>query len=171
MHAISKVLAPTVALLTMVQYCPAPFISAIAGVVAGVTASDTAAVVGAAAGVAGAVEGGISASHKKRDIPRPFNSRIKKRQDLSNLGLGTAYPDCLDELKGTTLTFSRPSDNTVLVSGMPPACMALCGVLTGIYNEGNPVPESSSSVSFTNLSSEDIQQIQNALDVHPNYNP
>jgi hypothetical protein len=110
MPCISKLLAPTVALLAMVQYCPAPFIAAIGAAVAGVSAADAAAVIGTAAGVAGAVEGGIADKSSKRH----FNSRIKKRQDISNLGLGTAWPDCMDELQSSTLTFSSPSANSKL---------------------------------------------------------
>lgn len=49
------------------------------------------------------------------------------------------------------------------------ACMTLSGVLTNKFNEGNPVPESSSSVKFTNLAPGDLEQIQSALNAHPNY--
>lgn len=112
MHAISKLVVPTIALLGMVQYCPAPFIPAIAAVVAGVSAADAAGVIGAAAGVAGAVEGGVSAAHGKRDASRVFNSRINKRQEISNLGLGTAWPDCISELGSRTLTFSSPDSSS-----------------------------------------------------------
>ncbi|CRG86348.1 hypothetical protein PISL3812_03353 [Talaromyces islandicus] len=184
MHAISQVLVPTIALLAMVQYCPAPFIpiaaglaastaealgtAAAAGASAATTTSTVAGVVGAAGGVAGAVEGGISAANSKRDL-RNFNSRIKKRQDVSKLGLGTAWPNCINELGSAHLTFSSPSSSSVIVQGMPPACMTLCGVLTNVYNEGNPVPEGTDSVRFTNLTPGDIQEIQDALNGHPNY--
>ncbi|KUL88421.1 hypothetical protein ZTR_05414 [Talaromyces verruculosus] len=167
MYAISKLVVPTIALLGMVQYCPAPFIPAI--VAGGISAADAAGVIGAAAGVAGAVEGGVQAGHSKRDASRVFNSRIKKRQDISNLGLGTAWSDCMSELGSSTLNFSSTDSSTVLVSGMPPACMTLSGILTGVYEEGNPVPMSSDSVSFTNLAPGDIQKIQDALNAHPNY--
>lgn len=119
MHSISKAVVPAIALLAMVQYCPAPFLPAIAvaaalgGVTVSVDAGSIAGVIGAAAGVAGAVEGGIQAHHS-RDIeskPRQFMSRIK-RQALSNLGLGTAWPDCHSELKSAHLSFSSPSTSS-----------------------------------------------------------
>jgi hypothetical protein len=55
----------------------------------------------------------------------------------------------------------------VLVQGMPPACMTLATVITGQFNVGNPVPMGSDSMLFQNLSSEDMQEIQDALDAHP----
>lgn len=123
MHAISQVLVPTIALLAMVQYCPAPFVPAVAAAaaVAGTasTVSTVAGVVGASGAVAGAIEGGVSAARSgksKRDL-RLFNSRINKREDLSNLGLGTAWPNCVSELKSASLTFSSPSSNGKLASG------------------------------------------------------
>lgn len=47
--------------------------------------------------------------------------------------------------------------------------MTLSGVLTNVYNEGNPVPEGTDSVTFTNLAPGDLQEIQDALNSHPNY--
>jgi hypothetical protein len=114
MYAISKLVVPTIALLGMVQYCPAPFIPAIAA--AGISAADAAGVIGAAAGVAGAVEGGVQAGHSKRDASRVFNSRIKKRQDISKLGLGTAWSDCMSELGSSTLTFSSTDSSSKLLA-------------------------------------------------------
>lgn len=51
----------------------------------------------------------------------------------------------------------------VLAQGLPPACMTLSGVVTGKYNEGNPVPQGVDSVLFTGLSDETIDEIQDAL--------
>lgn len=51
----------------------------------------------------------------------------------------------------------------VLAEGLPPACMTLSGVLTGEYNEGNPVPQGVDSILFTGLSDESIDEIQDAL--------
>lgn len=41
--------------------------------------------------------------------------------------------------------------------------MTLSGVLTGEYNEGNPVPQGVDSILFTGLSDESIDEIQDAL--------
>lgn len=54
----------------------------------------------------------------------------------------------------------------VLVTGVPPACMTLVTVLTGVYDEGDPIPEGSDSVMFQNLSNDDVTAIQNALSAH-----
>lgn len=51
----------------------------------------------------------------------------------------------------------------VLAEGLPPACMTLSGVLTGQYNEGNPVPQGTDSILFTGLSDASIDEIQDAL--------
>ncbi len=119
MHSISKAIVPATALLAMVQYCPAPFLPAVAVAVAvsagsiSIDAGSIAGVVGAAGGVAGAVEGGIQAHHS-RDIeskPHQFMSRIK-HQDLSSLGLGTAWPDCHSQLGSANLNFSSPSTSS-----------------------------------------------------------
>lgn len=45
--------------------------------------------------------------------------------------------------------------------------MTLTGVITGVYEEGNPVPMGSSSVQFSGLTDADINEIQAALDAHP----
>lgn len=51
----------------------------------------------------------------------------------------------------------------VLAEGIPPACMTLSGVMTGKYNEGNPVPMGVDSIMFTGLTDETIDEIENAL--------
>lgn len=61
-------------------------------------------------------------------------------------------------MKLTSLT------SDILVEGMPPACMTLATVITGEFNVGNPVPQGTDSMLFQNLSNEDIQEIQDALD-------
>lgn len=44
--------------------------------------------------------------------------------------------------------------------------MNLLDVVTGKYDEANPVPKSTGSALFTNMTNENIQAIQNALDAH-----
>ncbi|KAI1456557.1 hypothetical protein F4805DRAFT_458558 [Annulohypoxylon moriforme] len=146
------------ALVALVQLCPAPFLAEIpAAVVAGIGSS--AAVVGSAAGVAGDVENAI---HHGRSVPM---SRVQKvrRQDQNKL----AWQECHDQLGSAHVTFSGPSAGSVLVKGVPSACMTLVTVITGKYDEGNPIPEGSDSVLFQNLSNDDINQIENALKAHP----
>jgi len=103
MPSISKTVISVVALVAMVQYCPAPFLAAIpAATAAGISAA--AAGVSAAAAVAGTV---VTAVKDKRDVvenKREFVSRIK-RQDI---GLGTAWQDCHNQLTGASLIFSGP---------------------------------------------------------------
>lgn len=47
---------------------------------------------------------------------------------------------------------------------MPPACMTLATVITGEFNTGTPVPQGTDSILFQNLTDEEIQEIQDALD-------
>jgi hypothetical protein len=44
--------------------------------------------------------------------------------------------------------------------------MTLSTIITGKFNEGNPVPQGTDSILFSNLSAESIQEIQDALDAH-----
>lgn len=41
--------------------------------------------------------------------------------------------------------------------------MTLATVITGKYNAGNPIPEGSDSILFQNMSDDDLQALQNAL--------
>ncbi|EHK99446.1 hypothetical protein GLAREA_06613 [Glarea lozoyensis ATCC 20868] len=167
----SKVIVQAVALVVLVQYCPAPFLAAIpAAVAAGIGAASAA--VSAAAAVAGVVVDAV----KNRDLeevnaPRTFISRVKRAPqgfDISTIGFGTAFEDCKTQLNGASVTFSGPAPGTVLVVGIPPACMTLSGVLAGgDFNEGKPVPMGVDSLQFTDLSNESILEIQAALDAHP----
>lgn len=63
-------------------------------------------------------------------------------------------------------SFSKKIHSAVVVSGVPPACMSLATVLTGQFNEGNPVPLSNNAVRFTGLTDDDVNQIQDALNAH-----
>jgi hypothetical protein len=112
MVSFSKVTVQTVALVAMVQYCPAPFLAAIpAGVAAGIATAS--AVVGAVSSVAGVVVSAV----KDRDLeevnaPRTFISRVKRSPqgvDLSTIGFGTAFDDCKTQLGSASVTFSGPA--------------------------------------------------------------
>jgi hypothetical protein len=51
----------------------------------------------------------------------------------------------------------------VLVTGIPSSCMTLLTVMTGQHNEENPIPVGNDSALFSDLSNEDIQEIQDSL--------
>jgi len=159
MPSFSTIAISTVALLAGVQYCPAPPLVAVIGI-------DTITAIGTAATVAGTVsstvEGAVSDAKGKRGLDG-FQSRVRR----GDYGLGTAPQDCKNQLTSAHVTFSRPSGNNVLVQGIPPACMTLSTVITGKFDEGNPVPMGSDSIQFSNLSDDDITTIQNALNAHP----
>jgi hypothetical protein len=114
MVSFSKVTVQTVALVALVQYCPAPFLAAIpVAVAAGLETAS--AVVGATAAVAGVV---VAAVKKDRDLEaveaRTFISRVKRTPspqgvDLSTIGFGTAFDDCKSQLAGASVTFSGPA--------------------------------------------------------------
>ncbi|GAP84638.1 hypothetical protein SAMD00023353_1101730 [Rosellinia necatrix] len=153
MPSFAKTALSTAAAIALVQFCPAPFLAAIpAAAAAGISA------VSAAVGAAGTVAGAVVAGVKDRREVHPH-----RRQEQNQL----AWSICRDQLTTASLTFSSPMAGNVLVEGMPPACMTLATVITGQFNVGNPIPMGSSSILFQNLSSEDMQEIQNALDAHP----
>lgn len=66
----------------------------------------------------------------------------------------------------TIITDLLPFPADVLVEGVPSACMTLSTVITGQFDEGNPVPEGTDSILFSGLTDDDIQQIQDALNAH-----
>lgn len=49
---------------------------------------------------------------------------------------------------------------------MPQACMNLATVITGKFDQGNPVPLSNNAVRFTGLTDDDIHQMEDALNTH-----
>ncbi|KAK7739769.1 hypothetical protein SLS53_005739 [Cytospora paraplurivora] len=170
---LSKTIISAVAFVSLVQICPAPFLAIPAAVAAGV--GDAATIVGAAATVAGTVKKVKDATKKssKRDIMRrhilPGDGiaydeshpvAIAARAEQNEL----AWKLCGEQLHSASLNFSSPSDNDVLVKGIPSACMTLSTVLTGQYNTGNPVPEGTDSILFQNLNSTEIQEIHDALE-------
>ncbi|KAI0010572.1 hypothetical protein F4779DRAFT_616539 [Xylariaceae sp. FL0662B] len=156
MPSLKKMTVSTVAVVALVQLCPAPFLAAIpAAVSAGIGAAG--ACVGAAGAVAGAVEGGINHGHR---LGRS-QSRVKRQAANQQ-----AWNDCHHQLGSAKVVFSAPSTGNILVKGIPPACMTLVTVITGQYDEGDPIPKGTDSVLFQNLSNNDIQEIQDALNAH-----
>ncbi|KAI4643628.1 hypothetical protein J4E93_006639 [Alternaria ventricosa] len=166
----AKSLIAPIALLALAQHCPAPFLAAIpAATAAGIGAVSAA--VSAAGTVAGSVATAINGKRARdgtqvihaRENWAGLHSYVSKRQD-EEFGTGTAWQDCADQLKGADVTFEGTGPGVILVSGIPPACMTLATVITGKFNAGNPVPQGTDSISFTGLSNEDVQAIQDALD-------
>lgn len=137
-----------VALLGLVQYCPAPPVAAIIGwsAVAGAVTAGTAA--------------GIAVGHdKRRRIGKSSGKAL--RQDANQ----QAWDDCDSQVPGAAVHVSFPQPGSLLVEGVPPACMTLAAVWTGDYGVGTPVPMGADSMLLTNVSDEDIQLIKEALDV------
>ncbi|KAF7187712.1 hypothetical protein HII31_11051 [Pseudocercospora fuligena] len=156
-----------VAAVGLVQFCPAPFLAAMTAVEVMTTVSG---VVGAIAGLAGggaAVASAVSDAKGKRKRSEgevDFFSRINKRQEMN----AAAVESCHQQLGSATVGFQSQGTGTgnVLVTGIPSSCMTLLTVITGKYNEGNPVPMGSDSALFQNLSDESLQELIDALNAH-----
>jgi hypothetical protein len=109
MPSISKTVLPAIAVIAMVQYCPAPFLAAIPAAVA-VGLGAVSSVVAATASVAGVVTSAIikreeGADELTGEVNPEFYSRIKRL----DFGLGTAWQDCHNQLAGAHVVFSGPS--------------------------------------------------------------
>lgn len=120
---LSKAIISTVAIVSLVQMCPAPFLAIPAAIAAGV--GDAATIVGAAATVAGTVKKVKDATKKKsskRDIMRRHSLAgegvahdddddefvaIAARAEQNEL----AWQLCGQQLHSASLDFSSPSDN------------------------------------------------------------
>ncbi|KAJ5766115.1 uncharacterized protein N7511_003731 [Penicillium nucicola] len=123
--------------------------------------------IGGIVGAAGGVTGGVSAAvaNSKREVDHieagPI-SRVKRQS------YGTKYDweQCHKELTTSHVDFNGESAGTVVVSGVPPTCMNLATVITGKFDEGNPVPLSNNAIRFTGLTNDDVNKIQDALNTH-----
>ncbi|KAJ6017128.1 hypothetical protein N7451_000507 [Penicillium sp. IBT 35674x] len=128
-----------------------------------VSLSTIASCVGAIGTVGGTVASAVSASNSKRtedEVKFGPISRVKRQS------YGTKYDweQCHSELSSSSVTFSAEGPGTIVVSGMPVACMDLATVITGKFDEGNPVPLSNNAIRFSGLTNDDINKIQDALD-------
>ncbi|KAJ5338655.1 hypothetical protein N7452_005383 [Penicillium brevicompactum] len=160
MHFSAIAAASALAVLSQVQYAPAPFVAGLGAALgmeaAAITAADgTLATLGG-----GAIAGGVG--HISRRLSRsPF---VSKRVDLPPWCL----PGCQDQLKGdgVHVTISGSTPDTVHVEGVPPACMNLATVLTGNpTQEGGPVPTpmGSDSLDYSGVSEDDLRQLGQTL--------
>ncbi|KAI1377696.1 hypothetical protein F4677DRAFT_459001 [Hypoxylon crocopeplum] len=155
MPSAKKIAVSTASLLALVQLCPAPWLASIP--IATATALGTGASIVAAAGiVAGDVINGIQDRRVRR------NELGVKREQFNKL----AWRSCHSQLGSATVNFSAPAAGSIYVKGVPPACMTLLTVITGVFDEGNPVPQGNDAVLFEGLSNADIKEIQDALDAH-----
>lgn len=163
MHYITALTATTLTFTTLLQLCPAPPLAAI-----GIGAAEAASVVGGVGG--GAVAGGIGYAASKQKAKKP--PRSAEGQDaLAGLNLPEeAADDCREELRSATVNVSPADNNGVRFDGVPPACMTLANVFLGQNTLGQPVPipMGSASLQYENLSPDELQTLQNALDAKMN---
>ncbi|KAJ5341498.1 hypothetical protein N7541_010622 [Penicillium brevicompactum] len=164
MHFSAIAAASALAVLSQVQYAPAPFVAGLGAALgmeaAAITAADgTLATLGG-----GAIAGGVG--HISRRLSRsPF---VSKRVDLPPGVSQESFDQCQDQLKGdgVHVTISGSTPDTVHVEGVPPACMNLATVLTGNpTQEGGPVPTpmGSDSLDYSGVSEDDLRQLGQTL--------
>ncbi|CAI7650464.1 unnamed protein product [Penicillium bialowiezense] len=139
-------LASLAALLTCVQQSPAPVNVLIPAVLGGV-----------GAGFAGKAFNEIN----MRDV-RP----MYRRDDDPFAGLPQPAADqCKSQLQDVTVTFSPLDNNGVRLDDVPSSCMTLANVfLDDKSGEIHPVPMGSASLEYHNLSTDQLKQLQDALD-------
>jgi hypothetical protein len=164
------------AMLSMVQYAPAPFLllteAAVetAGAVAAAVGSLGGAVLGGAASAS--VAHGISSSTRRSPIDLPAGVS-QHSWDLCKGELDGAHV----KFSGTTNCKSQimpaPDDTlltvTVRLDGLPAACMDLATVLTGDpTQDGGPVPTpmGSAAIQYSDLTDDEWHQVYNALKEH-----
>ncbi|KAJ5326538.1 uncharacterized protein N7506_009640 [Penicillium brevicompactum] len=159
MHFSAIAAASALAVLSQVQYAPAPFVAGLGAALgmeaAAITAADgTLATLGG-----GAIAGGVG--HISRRLSRsPF---VSKRVDLPPGVSQESFDQCQDQLKGdgvhVTISGSTPDRCS-------PACMNLATVLTGNpTQEGGPVPTpmGSDSLDYSGVSEDDLRQLGQTL--------
>lgn len=174
MQLLSLAAVSATAILSMVQYAPAPFLLIVEASVetAATVAAADGALGGAALGGAGAasVAHGISSSTRRSPINLPAGVS-QHSWDL-----------CQGQLNGAHVHFSgtnncksqiAPDETrltiTVRLDGLPPACMDLATVLTGDpTQEGGPVPTpmGSAAIQYSDLTKDEWIQVAKALNKH-----
>ncbi|KAI9661571.1 MAG: hypothetical protein M1821_008809 [Bathelium mastoideum] len=167
MVSFNQITLSAAALLSLVQYCPAPF--AAIPLASLPELGSVAAWVGAAGGVTG---GGASAAsaienaHQKKsarqEAGREFNSHIKR----GIFGDMSAWKTCHGDLKKATLSFSSPGSGCIVVGGLPASCVTLAESIHGKAHEGDPAPMGNGTVQFNYLKSDTITEIQSELKKH-----
>ncbi|KAK5798664.1 hypothetical protein VI817_004954 [Penicillium citrinum] len=116
----------------------------------------------ALAGDAGAITGKVieSGTYKKRD---GFVSRVKRDDPFANLPQ-PAGNECKDQLNGASVNFTPTGKGAYRIDNIPSACMTLSTVLIGDNpNEAVPTPLGSSSLEYTNISEDELNQLQSTL--------
>ncbi|OQE44815.1 hypothetical protein PENCOP_c002G06859 [Penicillium coprophilum] len=141
MHAFTTTAAGALAILSLVQFCPAPpaVIAAVAGGLGG-----------------GAISGGIAAGTKdhKRGLPA----------GVSQESLDVCIQQINDQ--GTAVNVYSTGDDSARADNVPPACMNLATVLLDKPAQAGgpvPVPMGSASLEYHGLTAQDKQDLQAAL--------
>lgn len=174
MQLLSMAAVSAIAILSMVQYAPAPFLLIVGATVE--TASTIAAADGALGGAALGGAGAASIAHGIKSSTRrsPINLPAGVSQHSWDL--------CKGQLSGAHVHFSGTNncksqiapDETrltiaVRLDGLPPACMDLATVLTGHpTQEGGPVPTpvGSDAIQYNDLTKDEWIQVAKALNKH-----
>ena len=153
MKTFDAVVAVAITLVALFQACPAPPLAAI-----GIGATEAATLAG---GIGGGVAAGEIGSH---------HHRLRKRDPEAapqDAGLPpVAEQACRDELHSATVTVSSVGNNGVRFDGVPPACMTLTNVFLGQNTaaQSKPIPMGSASVQYENLTPDELNTLQQALD-------
>ncbi|KAJ6094997.1 hypothetical protein N7467_002510 [Penicillium canescens] len=157
--------ASTLAVLSQVQYAPAPFAVGLGGLLGMSTAA-----IGTADGAlatlgGGAIAGGVG-KISRRMSGWPFTKRAPV--DLPAGVSQESWQQCQDQLNepGVHVEISGSTPDTVHVDGVPPACMNLATVITGRpTQEGGPVPVpmGSASLDYHGVTADDLTKLGQAL--------
>ncbi|KAJ6001303.1 hypothetical protein N7499_002783 [Penicillium canescens] len=159
MHLLSLAAVSATAILSMVQYAPAPFLLIAEASVetAATVASADGALGGAALGGAGAASVGHGISSSTRRSPMNLPAGVSQN----------SWDLCQGQLDGAHVHFS--GTNNLRLDGLPPACMDLATVLTGDpTQEGGPVPTpmGSDAIQYSDLTKDEWIQVAEALNKH-----
>ncbi|KAI4276038.1 MAG: hypothetical protein L6R38_005759 [Xanthoria sp. 2 TBL-2021] len=161
MYSKSSFASIALTLVVLFQPCPAPPLAAI-----GFGVAEAASIAGGVGG--GALAGGIGVAASKSNKDSGGKMMAFKRQDaLSGLDLPEqAANDCRGQLQTATVNVSPVGDNGVRFDGVPSACMTLATVFLGNNPQADsaPIPMGSASLQYNNLTPDELQTLQNALD-------
>ena len=147
------------AILNVLQLCPAPFL-AVEGVLGPV--------LGGAIGAGGAISGGVGGGVGGAEINqhgRPHSKRADTQGQIPGVPQYTVDM-CKQQLQSAKVQVSPAPNSGVRFDGVPPACMDLAGVfLAGEHNDQGkaPVPMGSAAIQYENLSQDELQTLQGWL--------
>ncbi|KAI4139939.1 MAG: hypothetical protein LQ341_004022 [Variospora aurantia] len=163
MYSKSSLASIALTLVVLFQPCPAPPLAAI-----GFGVAEAASIAGGIGG--GALAGGIgvaAANSNKEDSDGGKMMALKRQDALSGLHLPEqAANDCRGQLQTANVNVSPVGVNGVRFDGVPSACMTLATVFLGDNPQADsaPIPMGSASLQYNNLTPDELQTLQNALD-------